>query len=146
MNFVRSYVVLAVLRLDDDLLGVDVDHRAGLLREHDVAGVDRGPVLEPGADERRVGDHQRHGLPHHVRAHQRAVRVVVLEERDQRGRDRHDLGRGDVHELDVLRRGGDRLARGRAAEHLVVQELAGLVVDGSEACAIVYCASSAASR
>ena len=69
-------------------------------REHDVAGVDRGPVLEAGADERRLRDHQRHGLPLHVRAHQRAVRVVVLEERDQRGRDRDDLRRRDVHVLD----------------------------------------------
>ena len=37
------------------------------------------------------------------------------------------------------------LALGRAAEHLVVLELAALST-GSEACAIVYCASSAASR
>jgi hypothetical protein len=53
----------------------------------------------------------------------------VLEEGDQGGRDRHDLRRGDVHELDVLRSGRDRLTEARAAEHLVVQELAGLVVD-----------------
>ena len=122
-------LVLAVLRLDDDLLGVDVDDRAGLVGEDDVAGVDGGPVLEPRADERRVGDHQRNRLPLHVRAHQRAVRVVVLEERDQGGRDRDDLRRRDVHELDLLRLGGDRLALAGAAEHLVVQELAGLVVD-----------------
>ena len=44
-------------------------------------------------------------------------------------RDRHDLRRGDVHELDVLRRGRDGLAEARAAEHAVVQELAGLRVD-----------------
>ena len=55
---------------------------------HDVAGVDRGAVLEPGADERRLGDHQRHRLPLHVRPHQGAVGVVVLQERDQRRRRR----------------------------------------------------------
>ena len=55
-------------------------------------------------------DHQRHGLPLHVRAHERAVRVVVLEERDQRGRDRDDLRRRDVHEVDVVRRRHDGLA------------------------------------
>ena len=92
-------------------------------------GVDRGPVLEPGADERRLRDHQRHCLPLHVRAHERAVRVVVLEERDQCGRDRDDLRRGDVHEVDVLRRGHHGLAARGAAEHLVVRELPGLLVD-----------------
>ena len=83
MNFVSAYSS-RVLRLDDDLLGVDVDHRAVAAGEDDVARVDGGAVLEPGAHERRLGDHQRHRLPLHVRAHERAVRVVVLEERDQR--------------------------------------------------------------
>src|SRR5439155_1401537 len=114
--------VLAVLRVDDDLLGVDVHDLARVLGDDDVAGVDRGPVLEAGADERRLRDHQGNGLALHVRAHQGAIRVVVLEERDQRRADGDDLGRRDVHVLDVLRRGGDRLALLRAAEHLVVQE------------------------
>ena len=125
----QRVLVLAVLRLDDDLLGVDVDDGAGLVGDDDVAGVDRGAVLEAGADERRLRDHQRHCLPLHVRAHQRAVRVVVLEERDQRGRHGDDLRRSDVHELDVLRARGDRLALAGAAEHLLVHEAAGLVVD-----------------
>ena len=89
--------------LDDDALGVDVDDGAVVAREDDVAGVDRGAELEPGADDRRLRDHQRHGLLLHVRAHERAVRVVVLEERDERRRDRDDLRRRDVHVLDVLR-------------------------------------------
>ena len=45
---------------------------------------------------------QRHGLAHHVRAHEGAVGVVVLEERDHRGRDRHHLARRDVHVVDVV--------------------------------------------
>ena len=62
---------------------------------------------------------QRHGLALHVRAHQRAVRVVVLEERDQRRRDRPDLRRRDVHEVDVLRRGAITASpAARAAEDL----------------------------
>ena len=100
-----------------------------LRRDDDVARVDGGAVLEPGADERRLRDHQRHRLPLHVRAHQRAVRVVVLEERDHRRRDRDDLRRRDVHELDLLRGGHHGLALARAAEHLVVHEAAGLLVD-----------------
>ena len=115
--------------LDDDARGVEVDDGAGVLRDDDVARVDRGAILHAGADERRLRDHQRHGLPLHVRAHQRAVGVVVLEERDHRGRDRHDLRRRDVHEVDVLGARDHGLALGRAAEHLVVLELA-VLVDG----------------
>ena len=51
----------------------------------------------------RFGAQQRNRLALHVRAHQRAVGVVVLEERDQAGRGADDLVRGDVHVLDLLR-------------------------------------------
>jgi hypothetical protein len=44
---------------------------------------------------------QRHGLTLHVRAHQRAVGVVVLEERDQRRGDRDELLRRHVHQVDA---------------------------------------------
>jgi hypothetical protein len=68
------------------------------------AGVARDHAFHAGADERRFGAHQRHGLTLHVRAHQRAVGVVVLEERDQRRGDRHELLRRHVHEVDAIRR------------------------------------------
>src|SRR6185437_11047288 len=45
------------------------------------------------------------GLAMHVRAHERAVGVVVLEERDQRGGHGHDLLRAHVHVLDLVRAG-----------------------------------------
>ena len=70
--------------------------------DDDVAGVDGGAVLHAGADERRLGADQRHGLALHVGAHERAVGVVVLEERDHGGRDRHHLARRDVHVVDVV--------------------------------------------
>ncbi len=124
---VRVAVTLA--RRDDDALRVDVGHRAGAAREDDVAGVDGGAVLEAGADQRRLRDEQRHRLALHVRAHQRAVRVVVLEERDQRGCHRDDLRRVDVHVVDGLRVGHDRLALARAAQHLRVLEPPGLEVE-----------------
>ncbi len=62
-------------------------------------GVARGDVLHAGADKRRPGAEQRHRLPLHVRPHQRAVRVVVLEERDERGGHRDELLGRDVDEL-----------------------------------------------
>ncbi len=124
----RQLVLVAgAAALDHDAFRVELDDGARTARDDDVTRVDSRAVLDAGADERRLRDHQRHSLPLHVRAHQRAVRVVVLEERDHRRRDRHDLGRCDVHEVDVLGGGDHGLALGRAAEHLLVLELARLV-------------------
>ena len=111
-------VLLAVVRLHDDLVGVDVVDRAGAPGEQHVAGVERRAALHAGADQRRVGLQQRHRLALHVRAHQRAVGVVVLEERDHRGGHRPDLLGRDVDQVDVL--GADRhvLAGLGAAEDL----------------------------
>ena len=47
-------VVLAVVVQHDDGLAVDVVDHAGVLRDEDLAGVDRDAVLDAGADERRV--------------------------------------------------------------------------------------------
>ena len=69
------------------------------LGHHADAGVDGRAALHAGADERRVRTNERHGLALHVRAHEGAVGVVVLEERNERGGDRHHLVRRDVHEL-----------------------------------------------
>ena len=76
-----------------------VDHAAALGGDGD-ARVARHRALDAGTDQRRLRTQRRHGLALHVRAHQRAVRVVVLEERHQRRRDRHGLHRRDVHEVD----------------------------------------------
>src|SRR3954468_8986990 len=86
-----------------DVVGGGVLDHTGLLGHHDVAGVDGGTQLHAGADQRRLAAQQRDGLTLHVRAHQRAVGVVVLEERDHRRRDRGHLPRRDVHVVDVLR-------------------------------------------
>ena len=87
---------------DHDTGGVDLVDHAG------AAGGDRGAevagdhAFHAGADERRLGAHQRHRLALHVRAHQRAVGVVVLEERDQRRGDRNQLLRRHVHVVDLV--------------------------------------------
>src|SRR5581483_8778565 len=88
-----------VVVLDDDLLRVGLHDLAVGACEHAAARVLRGAVLHAGADDRSLRTEQRHGLTLHVRAHEGAVRVVVLEERDERRRDRDDLLRRDVHEL-----------------------------------------------
>ncbi len=55
------------------------------------ARIPRHDALHAGADIGRLGADQRHRLPLHVRAHQRAVGVVVFQERNQRRRHRHKL-------------------------------------------------------
>ncbi len=84
------------------VLGVgDVHDRAGHVRDDHLARVLGGVVLDAGADQRRVGDQQRHRLALHVGAHQGAAGVVVLQERDHGRGHRDDLLRRHVHVLDV---------------------------------------------
>ena len=85
-------------------VGVDALDDAVALGDDGDARVARHDALHAGADQRRLGAQQRHRLALHVRAHEGAVGVVVLEERDQRRRDRDQLVRRDVHELDLLGR------------------------------------------
>src|SRR3989304_1426606 len=66
------------------------------------AGGRGAPALHARADDRRLGLQERHGLALHVRAHQGAVRIVVLEERDERSGHGHDLLGADVHVLDMV--------------------------------------------
>ncbi len=65
---------------NDDALGVDRVHDAVALGEDHGARVARGDAFHAGADQRRLGNQQRHGLALHVGAHQRAVGVVMLKE------------------------------------------------------------------
>src|SRR4051812_46972066 len=126
-ELLQLVLVAAVLVLDDDLGRVDVGHRAVVAGDDHVAGVEGGAALHARTDHRRVGAQERHGLALHVRAHQRAVGVVVLEERDHRRRDRPDLVGRDVHEVDLLRRDRHVLAGLGAADELLVAQLAVLV-------------------
>ena len=136
-TLVDAGVLVGTLELQQ---GVDVHRRLARLHvfrgaDHDTGGVhlvddaaaagrdgstrvtgNRG--FHAGADERRFGADKRHGLTLHVRAHERAVRVVVFQERNERRCNRHQLLRADVHEGDLLARsdqeftgltGGDQL-------------------------------------
>src|SRR4051794_28498108 len=112
---------------DDNALAVDVVDRARAARHDARARVARGDVLHARADIGRAGAQQRHRLALHVRPHQRAVRVVVLEERDQRGGDGDELLRRDVDEVDLAALGEDEVP-GLAAVDAIGGELA-VVVD-----------------
>src|SRR2546427_2143423 len=107
-----------------ELLGVrDIGDRAGDVRDDHLARVLGRVVLHAGADQRRVGDEQGHGLALHVRAHQGAAGVVVLEERDHGRGDRDDLLRRHVHVLDVLDL-FDLEVAARPRRHALVDEVA----------------------
>ena len=101
---VPEAVLLARGVLDGDGVATDLGDGAVALGQEHVAGVAGGAGLDAGADVGRLGHDQRHGLLLHVGAHEGAVGVVVLDEGDQRGRDRDDLLRRDVHEVHLGRR------------------------------------------
>ena len=97
-------VELAGVGLDRDALGGHAGDHAAAAGDEDLAGVARGALLHAGADDRRLRLEERHGLALHVRTHERAVGVVVLEERDERGGHGDDLLGRHVHVLDLARR------------------------------------------
>ena len=123
----RGAALLALV-VDDDGVAGDVDDGAVALGEDDLARVACRTTLDAGADERRGRPQERDGLALHVGAHERAVGVVVLEERDERGRHRHDLLRRHVHVVDLVRVDERELTAAGTHEHAVVEEAA-LVVD-----------------
>ena len=77
--------VVAVILSDGDEICGDLTHRTGLERLDHVGGVVGGVELHAGANKRRLGTKQRNCLALHVGTHERAVGVVVLQERDHRG-------------------------------------------------------------
>ena len=83
-----------------DLVGRRTRHHAGSLRHDAVARVHSRLLFHTGADHSGLGEHQRHSLALHVGTHQRTVRVVVLQERNHRGRDGEDHTRRNVHQVD----------------------------------------------
>ncbi len=74
-----------------DRVAGDVEDSAVALGEDEVASVAGGALFDPCPDVRGRGAQHGYGLALHVGAHQRPVGVVMLEEWDQRGRDRDDL-------------------------------------------------------
>ncbi len=123
-NFARQGFV--VVDPDHDPVRIHIVHDAATGGLHGGTRVDRNAALDAGADQRLLRPQAGHGLALHVGAHQRTVGVVVLEEGDQRGRDRHDLARRHVHVLHHVR-GGEQEFALVAARHEVAGEHARVV-------------------
>ena len=113
---VGALVLDEVVDIHTDFTGlrlrvVDADHHAGCIdvvnqtatRCHDHGTrVDSRHALNTGTHHGLFRTQHRHGLTRHVRTHQRAVGIVVLQERNQRCGHRHDLCGGHVHVLHAL--------------------------------------------
>src|SRR5690606_22067141 len=95
---------LVIMNTHDHTAGIDRIDDAATASDHADAGVARYVALHSGTHQRLVRTQGRHGLTLHVRAHECAVGVVVLEERNQRSSDGNHLLRRYVHQRHVFRR------------------------------------------
>ena len=111
----------AFVRLDDDLFGVDGDHFTVFGSGQHLTGVDGRVLFHTGGNQRNIRVDERHGLCLHVGTHQRAVRIIMFEERDQRGADTDHLLRGNIHVFDVF--------RGRGREFGIMADRNALLVE-----------------
>ncbi len=112
---------------------VDANHDTGRIHAFDHTTATRGYTHARVLSHRALntGTHQRHlrlqgrdRLTLHVRTHQGPVGIVVLQERDQRRRDRYNLARRYVHEVNRFRRRYSKFVLVTHRNQLVSQTLA----------------------
>ncbi len=96
---------VTVGRADDDAVALRADDFALDIRQEHLAAVVGRQVFHARAHDRDIRREQRHRLALHVRSHERAVGVIVLQEGDQGSADAHNLARRDIHVIDAPRRG-----------------------------------------
>src|SRR5262249_34937629 len=100
--FARQTTILLMVNTDNDALGVNaIDHTIAA-RNYYRATILRRNLLHTSADKWRFRAQQRHSLTLHVRTHQRAVRVVILQEGDERSGHGDELFRRYVDILDLI--------------------------------------------
>ena len=111
-------------RANDDTGRVHLIDHAGAAGGDGGAGIAGHNLFHAGTDQRRLGTQQRHGLALHVRAHQRAVGVVIFQERHQRRGHGHQLLGRNVDELHLVGRRHDEVAALARRHQFVGQALA----------------------
>ena len=87
---------------DSDLLGIDMLDGACLRRPDNHAGEPGHLALHPGPHQGSLDLQQGNSLAHHVRTHERAVGIVILEEGNQRRRDPHHLPGRNIDKLYII--------------------------------------------
>ena len=106
-------------RADNDTLRVHLVDDTRAFRLDRRTGVDRHFAFDTCPDQRCLCAQQRNRLTLHVRAHQSAVRVVVFKERDQGRRDRDQLFRRNVDQVNGANRRHGVVAGLAGVHHLV---------------------------
>ena len=94
--------VLIDVVLDDNAVRRDRLDYSVALGDNDGAGVPGEFFFETGSNDGRIRRQQGDSLALHIRTHQSAVCVIVLEERDQCSSGADDLVRRNVHVLDFV--------------------------------------------
>src|SRR5688572_4235998 len=125
-DFTGEVPILRRLDSDNDALRIDGIHDSAAFADRHGAGVPRRDFFHARSHERRGRLQKRHGLTLHVRTHEGAVRVVILEEGNKRRGHRHELLRRDVHEIHFVPMLQNEVS-GLTNVHQFVNELAVLV-------------------
>ena len=100
----NEFLVLGAVIADADDAGIDKLDNARALGLQLSAAVIGHALLDTGAHNRGLAAQQGHSLTHHVRTHQSAVSVVMLQEGDECRSDRSDLLGRNIHELNLVGR------------------------------------------
>ena len=91
-----------IIDLDDNTRGINEINHPATLGAHQYAGIAGNDPFHTGTDQRLVGAQRRHRLTLHVRAHQRTVSVIMLQEWNKRSGDGDDLLRRNVHIINTV--------------------------------------------
>ena len=113
--------------VDHDRITVDFDNGAVVVGQQHVTSVASRAGFDAGTDVRSRWLDQRNRLALHVRAHQRAVRIVVLKERNQCRCHRNNLLRRNVHVLDFVGRNVANFTTTRSHQHARFSKIAAVV-------------------
>ena len=118
----NEFLVLRAVIFNLDTSSIN-KHNLALTLSHNLSTrVTSNLRLDTGTNDRSVRTQQRNRLTHHVRSHQRTVSVIMFQERDQRSRDRSDLLRSHVHQVN-LRRRDNREVSLETSLHLIADKL-----------------------
>ena len=103
-TFVKSLVLLQMVDViaDFDFHRIDVGNFASFASSYDHGTVGRNFSLEARADDGWLSHQQRNRLALHVGAHECAISVVMLQERNQTSGHTDHLTRRDVHVMDCF--------------------------------------------
>ena len=125
---VFPYLSFAVL--DPDMPRINLHHLPVFTGDHKPSGVNGNGLFNTGCDKRRMGLNARDRLFLHVGTHERAVRIVMLKKRNERGRRGEWLVCGDVNKINLSFRDKPNLPRFilRAHLHRVLEDDAVRVV------------------